>query len=318
MGRSTIRVVLAIVLMTATWCAPIPLGAKTIDGIVAVVGDEVITQSELDRRLKVQQVSGKKAVDDKARRRAVIESLINDRLMSQILKTANIEVTEDDLARAIGNVLHQTGMTIEQLRAEVASKGMTYDEYKKEVEKQIQQIKFINQVIGPQVKITEQDIRDYYQRHQENYRGSSRAHIAQIFLSFAGIQSQDQADALRDTAISISTQARKGKNFKELAKKYSQGPNSETGGDLGMIDLKDVPQAVADTVRNMKVGDVSTPIYTDNGLMIVKVIALPELSPDDFGAARDRIYQALYEEKIEETLAAYLQKERQKAFIEIR
>lgn len=318
MARSSIRITLATLLMAMACCAPLTLGAKTIDGIVAVVGDEVITQSELDRRLKAQQVSDKKNIDDKARRRAVIESLINDRLMEQILKTANIEVTEDDLARAIGNVLHQTGMTIEQLRAEVASKGMTYDEYKKEVEKQIQKIKFINQVIGPQVKITEQDIRDYYQRHQENYRGSSKAHIAQIFFSFAGIQTQQQAEKLRDTAISVSTQARKGRNFKELAKKYSQGPGADKGGDLGMVNLKDVPQAVADTVRNMKVGDVSGPIYTDNGLMIVKLIALPELSPDDFGASRDRIYQALYEEKIEETLTAYLQKERQKAFIEIR
>lgn len=291
---------------------------KVINKIVAVVNNEVITEIEVNHRLAAEQVSGNKEVDDKAKRRATIESLINDKMMNQILKASDIEVTKDDLARAIGNVLHTTGMTIDQLRAEVAAKGMTYDEYKDEVKKQIQRIMFINQVIGPQVKITEQDIRDYYQRHQENFRGSSKAHIAQIFLSFAGVTSQTDADQLRRTSLNIVAQARKGKNFTELARKYSKGPNAENGGDLGMISLKDISPSVSETVRNMRVGDVSNPIFTEQGLIIVKLISLPELSPQDFMASRDRIYQAIYEERVDETLQAYLQKERQRAFIEIR
>ncbi len=315
-----VRSVAAIAAMTAALiltAAP-PAQAKTINRIAAIVNSEVITEAEVDRRMAAEGVGSKRDLDGKSRRRAVIDSLINDRLMEQILKNSKIEVTEEDLAMAIANVLHTSGMTIDQLRAEVAAKGMTYDDYKKEVEDQIRRIKFISQVIGPQVKITEQDIRDYYQRHQEDFRGSSKAHIAQIFLPFEGIGSQEQAEALRDLAISISAQARKGRSFKELAAKHSKGPAADTGGDLGTVSLKDLPPAVADTVRMMKVGDVSNPIFTEQGLMIVKLVSLPELSPEDFRASHDRIYQAIFEERAEETLNAYLQKERQKAFIEIR
>lgn len=311
--RAIATVVAALILFTA-----LAAQAKVINKVAAVVNDEVITESEVDRRLVAKEVSSKDEAFNKAQRRQVIESLINDRLMSQILKSAKVEVSEDDLARAIGNVLQTTGMTIDQLRGEVAAKGMTYEEYKKEVEDQIRRIKFMNQVIGPQVKITDQDVRDYYQRHQENFRGSARAHIAQIFLSFAGIQFQEQAEELKAQALSIAAQAHKGKNFSELARRYSKGPNAENGGDLGMISLKDMPQPVADTVRNMKVGDISNPIFTENGLMIVKIISLPDLAPEDFMASRERIYQAIYEVRMEETLQAFLQKERQKAFIEIR
>lgn len=312
------RIAPFLIALTAVIMTALPSQAKVINRVAAVVNDEVITEAEVDRRLTAEQVSGKKDIEKESRRRAVIELLINDRLMAQILKSANIEVTEDDLAKAIANVLHTTGMSIGQLRAEVAAKGMTYDEYKKEVENHIRKIKFINQVIGPQVKITEQDIRDYYQRHQEDFRGSSRAHIAQIFLSFEGIQTQAQAEALRDKAISISAQARKGKSFAQLVQKHSSGPAADKGGDMGMIDLKDLPPAVAEMVRNMKVGEVSNPIFTERGLIIVKLVSLPELSSADFTASRDRIYQAIYEERAQETLQAYLQKERQKAFIEIR
>jgi peptidyl-prolyl cis-trans isomerase SurA len=318
MGEVRFKTAALAVGMAIVLLVPLLSHAKVINKVAAVVNNDVITEAEVERRLAAKEVSTGKVVDEKARRRAAIESLINDKLMDQILKSANIDVSEDDLARAIANVLHSTGMNIQQLRAEVRSKGMSWGDYKKEIEGHIRRIKFINQVIGPQVKVTEQDIRDYYQRHQEDYRGSSRAHIAQIYLSIEGIRTQQEAEVMRDKAIMIANQARKGRSFKELARKHSQGPNAENGGDLGTIPLKDLPPSVAQTVQNMKVGDTSIPIFTEKGLIIVKLISLPELSPEDFTASRDRVYQRIYEERADETLQAYLQKERQKAFIEIR
>lgn len=318
MGKAMTKRFALVVGIALALLVPALTHAKIINKVVAVVNNEVITEAEVERRLAAKQIGKGKVVDDKARRRAAIESLINDKLMDQILMAADIKVTEDDLARAIAGVLQSSGLNIQQLRDEVASKGMSWEDYKKEIENHIRRIKFINQVIGPQVKVTEQDIRDYYQRHQEDYRGSSRAHIAQIFLSIQDIKTQQEAEAMRDKAIMIANQARKGRSFKELARKYSQGPNAENGGDLGMVELKDLPPSVAQTVQNMKVGDTSIPIFTEKGLIIVKLIALPELSPEDFTASRDRIYQRIYEERADETLQAYLQKERQKAFIEIR
>jgi len=318
MGKSKPKAAAIALMIAAILFAPALLQAKIINKVAAVVNNEVITEAEVERRLAAKDISTGKSMDDKARRRAAIESLINDKLMDQILKTAKVDVTEEDVARAIAGVLQTTGMNIQQLRSEVSSKGMSWDDYRKEIENHIRRIKFINQVIGPQVKVTEQDIRDYYQRNQDDFRGSTKAHIAQIFLPIDGITTQQEAEALRDKAISISNQGRKGQSFKELARKYSKGPNAENGGDLGMITLKDLPPAVGQTVQNMKVGDVSQPIFTEKGLIIVKLIALPELSPEDFAASRDRIYQRIYEERADETLQAYLQKERQKAYIEIR
>jgi parvulin-like peptidyl-prolyl isomerase len=210
-------------------------------------------------------------------------------------------------------------MNIDQLHAEVAAKGMTYDGYKKEVEKEIRRIKFINQVIGPQVKISDQDLRDYYERKHDNFRVSTQAQISEIVLPFEGITTEEEAMKLKDTAITIVTKARsKGGNFTELARTYSKGPNAENGGDLGMTDLKTLSPRVSDVIREMKVGDISNPIPTENGLIIVKLVSVPEINAKDFETMRDRIYSSLYEERIQETLGAYLQKERQKAFIEIR
>lgn len=292
--------------------------AEVLDRITAVVGGDIITEYQLSRALKARE-GAKNAVKPGANlRQETLEKMIDNALLNQILAKSKIEISDDDLARAIANILHQNRMTIDDLKSEVAGKGMSYDEYKKQVETEIKKIKFMNQVIGPQVKVTDQDLRDYYQRNQDRFRGANEAHIAWIVMPTAGVSSQEEMDKLSETSLGIAAKARGDANFALLAKQYSKGPNAESGGDMGMVNLKDIPPEAANAVRNMKVGDVSQPIFTGNALLIIKLISLPEISSGDFEKLRDEIYSAIYDQKIDETLQSYLAKERQKAFIEVR
>jgi len=307
---------MAILLLTVC-VAKAKTKSTTVDSIAAIVNDGVITRREVDRAIVKAHGKKKKKIEDHERRQ-VLNNLIDDMLFDQLVAKASIVITDDELAKAIAGVLYQNKMTIEQLRKELYAKGMTYDEYKKDVEKQIKRIKFVNQVIGPQVKITDQDLRDYYQKHQEQFRGSHNAHIAQIIFPLANVATQAEFEKIRKDAMTVVSQARKGRSFKKLAEKYSKGPNVTSGGDLGMVDLKDLPQIVADTVRTMKIGDVSKPIFTGRALVIVKLISLPEISAADFDKMRDNIYGAMYDSRMDQTLNSYILKERQKAYIDIR
>jgi peptidyl-prolyl cis-trans isomerase SurA len=290
--------------------------AKVVDKIAAIVNDDVITELDIQKALGNDSASKNKQKEQN--RDQALSKLIDDSLFNQIIAKAKIEVTDDDLAKAIAGVLHQNGISIERLKEELYSKGVSYEDYKKDIEKDVKRIKFINQVIGPQVRITDQDLRDYYQKHQEEFRGSHSAHIAEIAFPLEGLATEADFLAVKDTSLSVVQQARQGKNFAELAKKYSKGPNAEKGGDLGMIDLKDLPPVVGDTIKAMKVGDVSNPILAGNTLAVVKIISLPEISAEDFDKMRDDIYAALYDERIQETFDNYIQKEKHKAYIEIR
>jgi len=305
-------------LMIAAACAiPGFAAAEVLNNVVAVVGDEVITRRQLDQAMRSRGQTNPKAVTDPLTKQKAIDDLIDEKLMDQILAKSQIDVTDDDVARAVAGVIRENGISIEQLRTEIASKGMSWEDYKKQIETQVKRVKFVNQVIGPQVKITDQDLRDYYRQNQERFRGDVRAHIGQIFLPFENFQSQADVEAFKAQAIDISNKARHGADFKELARKYSKGANAENGGDLGTVELKDLPEPVALTVKSLGQGEVSTPVATDNGLFIVKVISLPELSTSDFDKLRDDIYSALYDDRIKETLRSYLQKERSKAYIEV-
>lgn len=296
----------------------LPANAVVVNRIAAVVGNQAITERDLSHAMGLREKTQKPPKNDPNFRQETLDRLIDEELLSQLLSKSKITVSEDDLARAIANILHQNHMTIEALRAEVQAKGMSYDEYKKQVEKEIRKIKFINQVIGPQVKISDQDLRDYYQRNQERFRGGEQAHIAEIAIPLVGVESQSEMDKLGETALNISNQARHGGNFAALAREHSKGPNASSGGDIGMVNLKDLPFEVSQTIKGMRIGEASNPILVGEALVIIKLIALPEISSGDFDRMRDDIYNALYEQKIEETMKNYLAKERQKVFVEVR
>ena len=318
-SNNILRFITAIVLaLTITGLvSSVDAAKQTINGIVAIVNDEVITSSDLNKAIS-KKTDDKRKSSDIVFRREILDKLIDEALFEQLVTKANITVKDDELARAIANVLHQNHMTLPELQKEVASKGMTYDEYKDDVRGEIRQIKYINQVIGPQVKISDQDLRDYYQRNQNKFRASQKAHIAIIALPLAGLTTKKQFEAVREEALDIAAKAKHGNSFASLAKQYSKGPNAESGGDLGMVNMKDLPPIIAGTVKQLGVGDISNPFLSSNNVVIIKLISLPELSASDFDKLRDEIYSALYDERIDETLQSYLRRERQKAFVEVR
>ncbi len=302
-----------------------PAAAKVVDRIVAVVNGDIVTQSDLNAKTAARSApAGRHALPSAAMQAsqnndAALERLIDELLLKQAVDKAKVEVTDDDIGRAMQNILAQNSMTTEQLREEVARKGMSFDQYKEQLKLEIKKIKFVNQVISTDIKITDRDLRDYYERNKTSIGGGKEVHIAEIVIPFPSISSQDEANAFRDAAYDIAKQAQSGKTaFETLAKQHSKGPNADKGGDLGVVALADLPQAVAAAIKGMPAGMVTNPTPTDTAVIIAKIIEWPALANDNFDTVRDTIYQKMYDERLKEALDGYLQKMRQTAYIELR
>lgn len=316
-----IKVFGSTMLMSIFLC--VAVHAEVVDGIAAIVSGEMVTRSDLSdaittRRDTLTKELGRTLPEEELQSR-VLDELIDDVLFDKALEEASITVSDDDLARSINDILTQNRMSLARLKEELAHKGMTYEQYKKQIEREIRRVKFLNQVIGPQVKIRDQDLRDYYQRHQEKFRGVREARLAEIFFSLDAITTQEQFDELQRKTLSLFQKLQKQPQlFSELARKHSEGLTASNGGDLGMVNLKTVPPEIARATAELDVGDVSRPLLLDDSVRIIKLVALPELSASDFDRLRDDIYGALYDERIHDELNNFLLKERRKAFIDIR
>ncbi len=153
--------------------------AETIDRVAAVVDGEIITEYDITRTMAQYQKANRVPKSGENMKRNVLDDLIDDLLLKHAMEKSQITVDDDDLARAIANVLRQNKMTPEELRADLAAKGISYEAYKQQVAQQIRMIKFTNQIIGQQVKLTDRELREFYDRNKDRFGGSSSTFEAQ-------------------------------------------------------------------------------------------------------------------------------------------
>ena len=134
--------------------------AEIVDRVVAVVANEVITLSDVKHysaqrsanvRLGGMEASGSAQKDP-------LEALIREKLLNSEMQRLGIVITEEDINGAVQDVLTRNKVPLDVLKAELSRKGMSFEQYRKNLSDQIRQMKFLSQAIFPRIKLTEEEI----------------------------------------------------------------------------------------------------------------------------------------------------------------
>jgi peptidyl-prolyl cis-trans isomerase SurA len=125
-------------------------------------------------------------------------------------------------------------------------------------------------------------------------------------------------DAAKAKAQDLLDQIHKGAKFDELAKKYSDGPSAKDGGDLSYFKRGTMPKELDDKVFALKAGEVTDVIRTKQGYVILLAAEHQMAGIPTLKEAEPRIQDALYMQKLQPALRAYLTTLREEAFIDIK
>ncbi len=169
------------------------LGAQeteVVDRIVAVVNNEIITLYDLNRAFApyAGNIRALKYPPEKERqtlfqvRQDILDQLIDSMLADQQGKRGQITVSQKEIDNTIERLKESRQFTDEQLRQGLASQGMTMEEYRKEVEEQLMRTKLVNREVKSKIVITQEDIKDYYESHREQYAGEKKYHLWNLFI----------------------------------------------------------------------------------------------------------------------------------------
>ena len=93
----------------------------------------------------------------------------------------------------------------------------------------------------------------------------------------------------KETANKITSELKDGKKFTDLAKQYSKDSNAKDGGDLGYFVPEMMVKAFGDTVKTLKVGNISAPVQTEFGWHIIKLIDKRKKAVPDFATVKDNL-----------------------------
>ncbi len=135
---------------------------QLVDGIVAIVGSEIILSSEVNERMAAQK--GKFSSKKKQTRSEILEEIINDKLLLQEIERLKIEVSDQEADQALRGILAQNQVTLSQLKSELSKKGIPYAAYKKDLLNRIRLMKFMRQNIYGKIEIDEKDFVSYKTR----------------------------------------------------------------------------------------------------------------------------------------------------------
>ncbi|HEX7387410.1 MAG TPA: peptidylprolyl isomerase [Castellaniella sp.] len=274
-----------------------------VDGIAAVVNQQVITLGQLEEKVgqvRVQLQQQRVPVPDEATlRHQVLQQMINQALQDQAAQKANIHVSDAQLDRAIQDVARRNRFTVDQLKVAVQRSGLNWDQYRNELRTQILDDFVRQHFVEDKISITDSDVDSFLNmykgeplpvpaapapqpepkpeppRPQQPERvpfGPELFELSQILVEVPNFSSTEVVAEKRKKAEAILRKLKAGGNFAGLAASSSDGPQALQGGDMGIRPLKDWPDLFARAVKNIPPGGITGILQSGRGFHILKVV----------------------------------------------
>jgi len=295
------------------------------NAIVALVNDDIITLHDVNRAAQpaISEEEKKGTLNDAARsqiRRTALDHLIEKKLTEQKIKELGIRVSEEEIRQAIDDVRKQNNIpSQEALVAALAAQGLTFDQYRAQLQEQIEKLKLVSMEVRAKVQVGESEMRDYYTANLAKYTEDENYRARHIFFKTGEKATPDEIQRAKTTALAVLADAKSGKDFAELAKKFSEDPAArKDGGDLGSFKKGDMQPELEKTILSLKPGEVSELVSTPIGFHIIKLEARVAGTTKTFESVKSDIEEILYRKKSEERFSQWAKDLRGKASIEIR
>ena len=265
------------------------------NAIVAIVDNEPVTKHDVDSLLReFYRDLGKippaeyRALWEKAR-----EALIDHKLLIEEARRRKIAVSPEEVNAEIER-LKQAGVNVERQRDVIRQRLM---------------VSRLLMMLQTARAISPRELTDYYNKHRDDFVLPERRHVF-LLAVYARAFGGEKA-AARKKATEILEALRKGEDFATLAKRHSNGPFAEKGGDQGWLERGTLLPKLDAVVFRLKPGECSDLVETDDGYIILKVAGVQPASHQSLAEARPLIERRLREEarkKARERLLARLRK----------
>jgi peptidyl-prolyl cis-trans isomerase SurA len=303
------------------------------------VNNEIITRTEYIRsrdQLKQEVQQQDPANADRAfaeRQRDVLRDLIDQQLLLQKGKDLGIN-GDTELIKRLDEMRKQMNLeTMEDLEKAAEAQGASYEDFKQNLRNQIITQKVISNEVGSHLSLNKEDEKKFYELHRTEMEQPEQVRLSEILIAPkisakpassadakpdppTPAETEAALDAAKAKAQDLLDQINKGAKFDDLAKKYSEGPSAKDGGDLSYFKRGTLSKELEDKVFALKAGEVTDVIRTKQGYVILKATEHQTAGIPTLKEVEPRIQDALYMQKLQPALRAYLTTLREEAYID--
>ncbi len=255
--------------------------------VAATVNGRAITYAELDKTYKLtypQNAEGSSEDLVLTQKMEILRSLIDNEIMLQKAEKIGVIATDADVETKLNEF--RTSVTKEQFDQQLKSKGMSLDDLKTQIRKDLSVQKLINKEITSKINITDADVSGFYTANRKNFNlAEPQLHLMQIVVTpsadpnvrnLKGDKAKTDDEAKKKIAA-IEARLKQGQDFGTMAQNYSEdSQSSPNGGDLGAVPESALERTSPDLrkmILSLQPGQISPIVHTPEGYRIFKMIS---------------------------------------------
>jgi len=256
-------------------------GAKSgrevlIDRVVAIVNDEALTQYDIKEQTRtvLAQMKAQKVTPPApdVLEKQLLDRLITERVLMQYAKESGIRVDDSQVERTIARIAQDNKLSPEDFRKAVEKEGMPFTKYREDIRNEIIVQRLREREVENRVNVSDAEVDLFLATLDAQSGGDIEYRIAHILVLVPERASPDQIEARVRRVEEALRQLRSGAEFGQVAASFSDAPDALQGGSLGWRPPARLPTIFADTVRNLKPGEISGVLRSASGFHIVKLL----------------------------------------------
>lgn len=291
--------------------------------VAATVNGEVVTLRELQERaggewLRADQLPPGPGRDQAVQRllRRAWELVVAERLFREQAVTLQLEVSDGQVDAAVEDIKKRNGFDDAQLDLALAGQGLDRKGFKAQVRRELESMQVLNYKVRSRVKVSDEDLKNYYQTHPTAFGGAEEVHVRHLFLPLA----EGAAPAAQQAAQALGEALRRrlvaGEAFAAVAKDAGGAPGDS--GDLGWLKRGDVQKDLEDVYLPLADGEVSRPVRAGPGLHLFQLVERRRAGGKAFEEAKDEIRDLLVQEQTASYRDQYVAELKRDAVIDLR
>ncbi len=315
----------AVLALAGVGLAPASAPARIVDRVVAVVNDEIVTQSELDEIAAsvMRQVDSvpDPVVREQTRQkqlRFALDELIGQKLVSQEAGKHKLAVTVDEVDNYIARVKKQQDWDDAKLETYLMVQGVSLATFRSQTKEQLLRKKVIVNEIGDRIRVSEGDVAEYYKSKLTELNNQFELEAAHIALKVDEGATPATDAAVRQQAVELLKRAQAGEEFEALAKQYSQAPGANNGGHLGVLRKGSLDPGFEDVAFALPDGGVGGPVRTAFGWHVIKALTRKKLPTPPLEDVKADLMRELTEKREHDEVGKWVEELKKKAFVDVR
>ena len=302
--------------LAAAWAFAAAAQAATVNRIIAVVNDDVITDAELAQQLReVIEDRGRQPTDEERRQlqRALLGQLVERKLMLQEAKRLEVPIGANHVTDRL-NTIRQRYASEEEFRQSLATSGVTEEQLKEDVRKQLMVQWVIEAKVRSHIVVSPQEVSQEIDSNPELAKPGDRVRASHLLIRVDEDRTEAEAKALIEQ---LHQQLARGASFEELARRHSGDQYAEEGGAMDWVAQGELMPGLDAALFSLAPGGLSAPIRSELGYHLLRVDerrASDRLSVLDANRA---VHQRLFERKFNRAFREWLDDLKRRAYIEV-